>query len=132
LQEGWPRAYFDSDQNNRGKEAAVTKYLLLYRSSVSAADQMANATPEQAQAGMDAWMTWGGKAGSAIVDMGSPTQSVATVGGDAGSDSGFIGGYSVMEAGSLDELKGLLDGHPHLMMDGAAIEVLELLPVPGM
>ena len=41
----------------------MTKYLLLYRSPVSAADQMSGATPEQAQAGMDAWTVWGGKAG---------------------------------------------------------------------
>jgi hypothetical protein len=109
----------------------MTKYLLLYRASVSASDQMANATPEQAQAGMDAWMTWADKAGSAITDMGSPTQQVATIGEGTGG-SGFVGGYSLMEAGSLDELEGLLDGHPHLMLDGASIEVLELLPVPGM
>ena len=109
----------------------MTAYLLLYRAPVSASDQMANATPEQAQAGMDAWTTWADKAGPAITDMGSPTQEVATLGAE-GSGSGFVGGYSLMEAGSLEELRGLLDGHPHLMMDGASIEVLECLPVPGM
>ena len=107
----------------------MTKYLLLYRSSVSAQDQMAAATPEQAQAGMDAWMTWAGKAGGAILDMGSPTQSVATLGETT--ESTPVGGYSLMEAPSLDDLRALLDGHPHLMLDGAAIEVLELLPLPG-
>jgi hypothetical protein len=109
----------------------MTKYLLLYRSTMSAQDQMADATPEQAQEGMDAWMTWAGKAGSAITDLGLPTQSVATV-GDGPAASGFVGGYSFMEADSVDALEGLLDGHPHLMMDGNAIEVLELLPMPGM
>jgi hypothetical protein len=109
----------------------MTKYLLLYRATVSAADQMAQATPDQGEAGMDAWMAWAGKAGSAITDMGSPTQPVATV-GEPGATSGFVGGYSLMEADSLDALKAILDGHPHLMMDGASIEVLELLPVPGM
>ena len=108
----------------------MSQYLLLYRSAVSASDQMADASPEQAQAGMDAWMSWAGNAGSAITDMGSPTQSVATVGASA-TDGGFIGGYSLMEAGSLDDLKGLLDGHPHLMVDGNSIEVLELLAMPG-
>lgn len=110
----------------------MTKYLLLYRATTSAADQMANADPEQAQAGMDAWMSWAGKAGAAITDLGSPTQPVATIPDGGAAGSGFVGGYSLMEAGSLDELKGLLEGHPHLMMDGASIEVLELLPVPGM
>lgn len=108
----------------------MPKYLLLYRSAVSAQDQMAHATPEQAQAGMNAWMTWGELAGSAITDMGSPMQTVATV-GDGPSDSGFIGGYSLMEEGSLEELRELLDSHPHLMMDGNSIDVCELLPMPG-
>ena len=108
----------------------MTKYLLLYRSPVSAADQMSGATPEQAQAGMDAWTVWGGKAGAAITDMGSPTQTVATV-GDGPAASGFIGGYSLMEAGSTEALTAMLDGHPHLMVPGNAIEVCELLAMPG-
>lgn len=109
----------------------MAKFLLIYRSKVSAADQMAGATPEQAQAGMDAWMSWAGRAGSALVDMGSPTQSVSTVGGAAAGD-GFIGGYSMMVADSVDAVEGLLDGHPHLMMEGNTIEVLQLLDMPGM
>jgi hypothetical protein len=110
----------------------MTKYLLLYRSDVSAQDQMANATPEEGQAGMDAWMTWAGKAGSAIVDMGSPVAPAGSVGAGSSGGGGHIGGYSVLEAESVDELKGLLDGHPHLMMDGAAIEIHEFLALPGM
>jgi hypothetical protein len=109
----------------------MTTCLLLYRSTVSAQDQMVDATPEQAQAGMDAWMAWGGKAGSAITDLGSPTQTVATL-GDGPATSGFIGGYSLMEAETTEALTALLDGHPHLMMPGNAIEVCELLPMPGM
>lgn len=109
----------------------MTKYLLLYRSTVSAQDEMANATPEQAQAGMDAWMVWGAKAGSAITDMGSPTQTVATI-GDGPTASGVVGGYSLMEAETTEALSVLLDGHPHLMVPGNAIEVCELLPTPGM
>jgi hypothetical protein len=108
----------------------MTKYLLLYRSTVSAQDQMSGATPEQAQAGMDAWMAWAGKAGPAILDMGSPTQTVATV-GDGPAAAGFIGGYSLMEADSTEALSALLDRHPHLMTEGSSIEVLELLPMPG-
>jgi hypothetical protein len=44
---------------------------------------------------MDARMAWSDRAGSAIVDMGSPLQAVSgAVPGDP------IGGYSIMEAGS--------------------------------
>jgi hypothetical protein len=111
----------------------MTKYLLLYRADVSAQDQMANATPEQAQAGMDAWMQWAGRAGSAIVDMGAPLSFSDTVGASYPASEGNIGGYSVLEADSLDALKGLLDGHPHLMMgEGAGIDIHELLAMPGM
>jgi hypothetical protein len=109
----------------------MTKYLLLYRAPVSATEQMADSTPEQAEAGMDAWMSWAGKAGSAIVDMGSPVAHAGSVGAERATGD-FIGGYSILEAQSLDALQGLLDGHPHLQLDGAAIEVHELLPLPGM
>jgi hypothetical protein len=109
----------------------MTKYLLLYRAPVSASEQMANASPEAAQAGMDAWMTWASKAGSAIVDMGSPVTPATSVGADR-APGDFIGGYSILEADSVDALETLLDGHPHLQLDGASIEVHEFLPVPGM
>jgi hypothetical protein len=109
----------------------MTKYLLLYRAPVSATDQMADSSPEQAQAGMDAWMTWAGKAGSAIVDMGSPVAPATSIGADRAAGD-FIGGYSILEAESLDALRAILDGHPHLQLEGAAIEVHELLPIPGM
>lgn len=92
---------------------------------------MANATPEHVQAGMDAWMAWGEKVGPAVTDMGSPTQSVAAV-GDGPATSGFVGGYSLMEAETTDALTALLDGHPHLMTSGNAIEVCEVHPMPGM
>ena len=106
----------------------MTKYLLLYRAPVSAQDQMANATPEQAQAGMDAWMGWAGRVGSALADMGAPCQYATTVGASYPQSEGHIGGYSVVEADSLDAARALLDGHPHLMMgEGAGIDVHELL-----
>jgi hypothetical protein len=44
----------------------------------------------------------------------------------------FIGGYSIMEAESVDALKSQLEVHPHLQIDGATIEILEFLALPGM
>lgn len=108
----------------------MSKFLLLYRAPVSAQDQMANASPEQAQAGMDAWMAWAGKAGPAIVDLGTPTSPAGTLG--AGTGDGTIARYSIMEADSAEALQTLCEDHPHLMMDGASIEILELLAMPGM
>jgi hypothetical protein len=76
-------------------------------------------------------MTWAGKAGTAIVDMGSPVAPATSVGAKA-VPGDFIGGYSILEANSLDALQALLEGHPHLQLDGAAIEVHEFMPLPGM
>ena len=109
----------------------MPRFLILYRSTAEAKEQMASATPEQAQAGMQMWMKWAEKAGPALVDMGSPLGGSRTVGGSAQTGTP-IGGYSVLEADSSEAITGLLDDHPHLHSPGAAIEVLEYLPMPGM
>ncbi len=104
----------------------MTKYLVLYRSKMTATEQMSQSTPEQAQAGMDAWMAWAEKAGDAIVDLGSPLATVEA-GGDGG-DS--IGGYSILQAESHEALAKILDGHPHRQI--GTIQTLEFLSMPGM
>ena len=105
----------------------MTKFLVLYRAATTAAEQMAAGTPEQARAGMDAWMTWAQRAGDAVVDLGSPL-TVVEPGGDAGDP---IGGFSVLQADDAEALVKVLDGHPHTAM-GGTIEILEFLPMPGM
>jgi hypothetical protein len=111
----------------------MAKFMVLYRAPVSAQEQMSGATPEQAQAGLEAWNVWGAKAGDALVDFGSPVSQVGVVGGEISSSGGpYIGGFSVLEAESVDSIRPLLDDHPHLMLEGATIEILEYLPTPGM
>ena len=100
------------------------KFLVLYKSDTTAQQQMGQATPEQAEAGMQEWMSWAGRAGSAIVDMGSPVAPSSD-----GAD-GSIGGYSILEADSREALDGVLEGHPHLAI--GTIDVHEFLAVPGM
>jgi hypothetical protein len=111
----------------------MKKFLILYTSSVPAHEQMAKATPEQAKAGMDAWMAWGKKAGSSIVDFGAPvgkgTRQTST---NAGASSSPVGGYAILQADSKESLQELLKGHPHFLAPGGAIEILEQLPMPGM
>jgi hypothetical protein len=102
----------------------MTKYLVLYKADQSAQDQMSGATPEQAQAGMTAWMEWQQRAGDAIVDMGSPLAPAD------GSADPSIGGYSILEAGSAAELAAALEGHPHLQI--GTIETHQFLDLPGM
>ena len=105
----------------------MAKYLVLYRAKTTAAEQMAAGTPEQAQAGMDAWMAWAQRAGDAVVDLGAPL----TVVEPAGDAADPIGGYSVLQADDAAALEKVLDGHPHTAT-GGTIQILEFLPMPGM
>ena len=98
----------------------MAKFLILYRTDVTAAEQMATATPEQTQAGMQAWMAWFSKAGDAVVDGGAPVSG----------DDKTITGYSIMQADSRAALDARLEDHPHRMV--GTLEVLECLPMPGM
>jgi len=91
---------------------------------------MAKATPEQSKAGMDAWMAWAKKAGSAVVDLGAPLGESAVLEGKGG--PGFLGGYSLVQAESLAAAKKIFVGHPHFEAPGGAIELLEVLSIPGM
>ena len=92
----------------------MTKFMVLYRSPASARDQMASATPEQMKAGMDAWMQWAGKAGDAVVDLGTPLAPAAHV-GPGSSGAGEISGYSIMRADSAGALGAVLDGPEALL-----------------
>jgi hypothetical protein len=109
----------------------MAKYLVLYRSSVPAGEQMAGASPEQAQAGMELWMQWAGKVGPALVDLGSPVMPVKMLGKGIAGQS--ICGFSILEADSKEAVSELLDGHPHLQSPGdPSIETLEFMAIPGM
>jgi len=112
----------------------MKKFLVLYQSTVSASEQMKNATPQQAKAGMDAWMAWARRAGSGIVDMGSPVASAGRVSGSAqvGAGNSQVGGFSILQAASKEAALDLLKNHPHFVAPGASIEVFEFLPMPGM
>jgi hypothetical protein len=108
----------------------MAKYLVLYTSSESAEDVMAKATPEDQEAGMEAWAAWSRRAGNAVVDLGAPLQPASTI-GDAPSADG-ITGYSLLESDGDPSVDELLEGHPHLQVPGNGIQVLELFEVPGM
>jgi hypothetical protein len=106
----------------------MSKFMLIYRAPVSALEQMANATPEQREAGGEAWRVWATRMEYAIVDLGAPLGHTAHV-GPGGADTDGVCGYSLVEAGSADEVKTILDGHPHLQTPGGSIEVLEVIPM---
>lgn len=109
----------------------MAKFMVIYHAPISAAEQMANATPEDMQKGMEPWMAWAGRTGSALVDMGAPLTGgqKLTKSGTSGSDK-HVAGYSVLEAADMKGAVALLQGHPHL--EGGAgfeIEVHEAIPM---
>ncbi len=111
----------------------MKKFLVLYRASTAGFEQMKKSSPEQQKAGMDAWMAWGKKSASSIVDMGAPLgKSMQVTPSSATAMSNDLGGYSILQAESKEALAATLDGHPHFMMPESRIEIVEIMPMPGM
>lgn len=111
----------------------MKKFLVLYKAPASAFEQMKKATPEQQKAGMDAWMAWSKSSAGTIVDMGAPLgKSLRVTKGGTSPSTNDLGGYSLLQAESKEALAETLKGHPHFMMPDGSIEVIEVMPVPGM
>src|SRR4051794_27264783 len=108
--------------------------MVLYMAPLSAMNKAMKATPEEMNAQMADWMKWAEKHKASIVDMGAPlgkTKRVTAAGAvDAHND---IGGYGIMQGKSADDVAKAFVGHPHLNMDkDARIEIVEIMPMPGM
>jgi hypothetical protein len=106
----------------------MSKFMILYRAPASAREQMENATPEQRQAGMEAWRAWASRVDYAIADLGTPLAHTTHVGPGAASTDGVCG-YTILNAGAAEEVETILVGNPHLTMPGASAEVLEIIPL---
>jgi hypothetical protein len=116
----------------------MKKYLVLYRSEgalsgISVSEMFAQSTPEQLEAGMGAWRAWHEKCGGAVADLGAPLDKSTTVaGGSAAPGKTSITGYTILQAGSLEEAVSLMKDHPHFYMPGASAQILECVAIPGM
>jgi hypothetical protein len=111
----------------------MKKFMVLYKAPLASFDQMMKATPEQQKAGMDAWMSWANQAKSSIADLGAPlgkTLKVTPAGPSPTRND--IGGYSILQGESKEAVAATLKGHPHFMTPDGFIEVIELMPMPGM
>lgn len=112
----------------------MAKYMILYNSEASASELMANASAEEMKASMNEWMQWRDEASkTAKFDFGMPLQVVGRVTPDGlGESNNLASGYSIIEGDSKEAVLGLLKTHPHLKRTGAWIDLLEMLPMPGM
>ena len=109
----------------------MTKFMFIYHSPPAPADAP-EWTPEQMQEEMGKWMAWAGRVGQGMLDFGAPLAGGTRVTSDGTSSSDRqVTGYSLIEADDMEAALALAEGHPHLAMPGAEIEVHEGQPVPG-
>jgi hypothetical protein len=112
----------------------MKKFMVLYMASKAELEKMMkNSTPEQQQKGMEAWMKWMNENKTSLVDGGAPLGKTKRVDSNgASSTKNEIGGYSVVQAESHDAATNMFgEDHPHLQVPGAWIEIVEIMPVPG-
>ncbi len=114
----------------------MKKFMVLYMADPATFEtMMKNSTPEMQKKGMEAWMKWMGAHQASLVDGGAPLGKTKRVDATGAKDAkNSIGGYSVIQADSHEAAAKLFGkDHPHLqMMPGAWVEVVEIMPMPGM
>jgi hypothetical protein len=111
----------------------MSKFLFIYHAPTTPAEA-APPAPEDMEASMAEWNSWGAKVGAGLIDFGTPLANGVRVssGGATAPSKAEVAGYSLIEAGSLDEALVLAKEHPHLNMPGGEIEVHEAQHIPGM
>jgi hypothetical protein len=114
----------------------MKKFMIFYMADPAAFEtMMRSSTPEAQKKGMEAWMKWMGAHKGSIVEGGAPLGKTKRVDTNGVKDAkNGIGGYSVVQADSHDAAAKLFGkDHPHLqMMPGAWVEIVEIMPMPGM
>jgi hypothetical protein len=108
------------------------RFIVLYRAPQKVAERFAEATPEQAQQGMQLWVDWASKMGPALLDPGKPLGNAVDVQPAGAAESGTdIIGMSIIQANSMTEAVEMVKDHHHLhWADSCEITVLEEMPIP--
>jgi hypothetical protein len=102
----------------------MAKYLLVYYGGKMETD------PKLAEKTMATWMKWFGDLGKAVVDVGAPTQpgKIVSKSGVKSAGAKPVGGYSIVQADSLDAAIALAKGCPVIAV-GGQVEVCPLMPM---
>jgi hypothetical protein len=112
----------------------MKKYLAFYTSPVDASQQMAMSSPEEQAKGMELWMQWAKKCGDKLIDLGAPLTGGQKLTPEGVSASNLkLTGYSILQAENMEEVKTLMQAHPHLGWNpDCTIEIYETMSIPGM
>ena len=100
----------------------MAKYLVTYHGAQRPNDP---AVMEQAKVAFGQWLQ---SVGGAVLDPGAPTRLVTQVSKENPVGAVEIGGYSIIEAASLDEALKVLKSHPFVGR-GGTLQVNELMGV---
>ena len=108
------------------------RYIVLYDAPLGVAERFAQATREEAMAGMQLWVDWAQKLGTGLVDPGKPLGNAfrVTASGAERTESNIIG-MSILQAESMDDALEMVKDHHHLRWaENCEIVVLEEMPIP--
>lgn len=104
----------------------MAKYLFVYHGGGMPED------PAEIEATMQAWGAWFEAMGGAVADGGNPVGPSTTVNSDSsiveGGGSNPASGYSVIEAGSVENACEMARGCP-ILAGGGSVEVAEIIEV---
>jgi hypothetical protein len=100
----------------------MAKFLYLYSGG-----EMAE-TPEAQEEATKEWTAWFSSLGDSVADIGNPFGAGTTVknGGASGGGASKLGGYSIINAESLEEAATNAKGCP-VLQSGGSVEVYEAL-----
>lgn len=83
--------------------------------------------------GMQAWGDWMQTHAAKVVETGGPAGVTKRVSKTGIADThNNVGGYVVVEAESHEAAARIFENHPHFtIFPGDAVEIMEILPIPG-
>ena len=118
----------------------MKKFLAIYLGNQSSPKFAAwNALPAaqreaQHKEGVAAWHAWVEKHQKAIVDGGGPLGKTKTSSAQGIADTrNLLTGYTIVQAESHEAAARMFENHPHFTkMPGDCVEIMEVLPIPGM
>ena len=84
--------------------------------------------PAQMEQVRVAFGEWLGRAGKAVIDPGAPLRPGTQVSNGSASPQVMIGGYSIIEASSVEEAENILKSHPFVSR-GGTLQVDEVIAV---
>lgn len=111
----------------------MSRFLILFNAPEPMSEFMVRSTPEERQAGLEAWTKWKADAEKTIkFEFGAVVQAFQRIQkGELEVSPNQATNYAFAETGSKDEVVKALENHPHLQREGATIDILEFLVMPG-